>query len=319
MPQRNDLSLRQLEYVVALADTLGFRRAAERTHVSQPALSAQLKQLESVLGVVLFERDPRRVLATEAGSALIARARVVLRAVDDLLAEAERQRDEESGTLRTGVIPTIAPYLLPEAMPTLRARFPRVRWTFREEKTDTVVSLLERGELDLGLVAKGTELDGFSTIDVLRDPFVLATAKEHPLAARESVRLADLDDELVLLLDEGHCFRAQALAVCGRAGARESELRATSLPTLVQMVASGLGVTLLPTLSVAAENRSGALAIIPFRDPVPCRTITLAFRQTTPRAHLIEQIAATIARAHDAAASPVVPRESRRAPKKRAK
>lgn len=297
MPQRNDLSLRQLEYVVALADTLSFRRAAERTHVSQPALSAQLKQLESVLGVVLFERDPRRVLPTEAGTELIARARVVLRAVDDLLADAERQRDTESGTLRTGVIPTIAPYLLPEVMPALRARFPRVRWAFREEKTATVVELLERGEIDLGLVAKGTELLGFQVVDVISDPFVLATAKDHPLAKKPSVRLSDLDGELVLLLDEGHCFRAQALAVCDRAGARESELRATSLPTLVQMVASGLGVTLLPSLAVAAENRSGALAIVPFQAPAPTRTISLASRQTSPRAPLVHEIARAIVEA----------------------
>src|SRR6185312_12462726 len=221
-----NVSLRQLEYAVAVADALGFHKAAAKCHVSQPSLSAQVKQLEGVLGVALFERDKRRVLVTGAGEALVARARRVLVEVEDLAAAAERLRDPFAGTMRIGVIPTIAPYLLPDVTPGLAKKWPKLKLVFREEKTADVVRDLAEGRLDAGLVALEADLGDLAHETVAKDPFVVAMPKGHPLAKKGRVGVADLDREDVLLLEEGHCFRSQALALCERAGARENEFRA---------------------------------------------------------------------------------------------
>lgn len=287
----NDLSIRQLQYVVAVADTLGFHRAAERCGVSQPTLSAQVAQLESVLGVALFERDRRRVLVTRAGEEIVARARKVLLEVEDLIAIAGAARDPLAGTLRIGVIPTIAPYVLPEVSPVLAAKFPRLRLVFREEKTGDVAKGLASGDLDAGLVAWVPELAELSHADLLEEKFVAALPNAHRLAGKKRLVLADLEDEDVLLLDEGHCLRAQALALCSRVGAHEVGLRATSLPTLTQMVSAGQGMTLLPELAVPVENRRGQLTVRPFASPVPTRTLSLVWRPASPFAEAFESIA----------------------------
>jgi LysR family hydrogen peroxide-inducible transcriptional activator len=297
MANPSDISLRQLEYVVAIADTLGFHRAAERCHVSQPTLSAQVQQLEEVLGVRLFERDRRGVLVTRAGEELVARARRVLLEVTDLIATATRARDPSKGAYRAGVLPTIAPYLLPEVMPAIHAQYPELTLSFREEKTDEVRGDLEDGKLDVGLVALGAELGDFASAPVMKDPFVVALPQGHRLTRKKRVSLADLEEESVLLLDDGHCFRSQALALCGKAGAREAELRATSLGTLVQMVSSGSGITLLPQLAVAVENRRGQIEVRPFAPPVPSRTIALVWRQSSPFGDAFRGIAAALRRA----------------------
>ena len=282
MAQLNDLSLRQLEYAVAIADTRGFHRAAERCHVSQPTLSSQVQQLESVLGVRLFERDRRGVILTPAGADIVARARRVLVEVGDLLSAATLAGDPLAGTFRVGVIPTLAPYLLPEVIPALHARYERLRLILREERTDGVMSELHEGKLDLGLVALEADLGARDAAVIVKDPFVVAMPPGHRLAEKKQVTLEDLERERVLLLDDGHCFRNQALALCARAGAKEADLRATSLGTLVQMVSIGGGITLLPKLAVAIENRRGQLAIRPFVDPAPSRTIALVWRTSSP-------------------------------------
>ena len=269
----NDLSLRQLQYAVAVADTLGFRRAAERCAVSQPTLSAQVQQLEEVLGVKLFERDRRRVLLTPAGEDVVGRARRVLVETEDLLAAATRSRDPYRGTFRVGVIPTIAPYLLPEVSRVMAARFPALRLVYREEKTHEVVRDLRAGALDAALVA---------------------LPRGHRLTLRKRLTLDDLESEQVLLLDDGHCLRAQALALCARGGAREADLRATSLATLVQMVAAGGAVTLLPELALAVENRGDQLEVRPLGAPAPSRTIVLAWRPRSPFAAAFRRIAAAL-------------------------
>ncbi len=296
MPTANDLSLRQLQYIVAVADVLGFHRAAEACHVSQPTLSAQVQQIESVLGVQLFERDRRRVLVTRDGAEIIARARRVLLDVDDLLAVATRVRDPFTGIFRVGVIPTIAPYLLPEITPALSKKFPALRLVFREEKTEEVVRGLADGKLDAGLVALEAELGDVASAEVLRDPFVVAMSKHHPLAKHKRISLAMLDGEAVLLLDDGHCLRAQALALCAKSGAheRDDSFRATSLATLVQMVSSGGGITLLPKLAVPVENRRAQLEIRPIAPPAPIRTIVLVWRPGSPLAKAFVEIAATM-------------------------
>jgi len=291
------ISLRQLEYAVAVADTRGFHKAARRCHVSQPALSSQIKELEDSLGVALFERNRRSVMITSAGEKIVDRARRILRDVHELGQVAEQVRDPFAGTLKIGVIPTIAPYLLPEITPGLAKTWPNLKLVFREEKTEGVVRDLESGALDAGLVALEADLGDLAHELVMKDPFVVALPRGHALAKKKTVGLDDLDACDVLLLDEGHCFRAQALALCERAGARENEFRATSLATLSQMVTSGSGVTLLPKLAVPVENRRGQLEIRPFRGPhAPSRTIALVWRKTSPLAPVFHEIAKQIKR-----------------------
>lgn len=292
-----DLSIRQLQYVVAVADELGFHRAAERCHVSQPTLSAQIQHVEHVLGLPIFERDKRRVLGTDAGAAIVARARRVLVAVDELIQAAEQSKDPFSATLRIGVIPTVAPYLLPEIMPAVTGRYPKLKLVFREEKTEDVMRELREGTLDAGLVAVIPELGDVAMEEIAGDPFVIALPKDHPLAKKKTLRMDDIASEPVLLLEEGHCLRGQALELCAKVGAHETDLRATSLATLVQMVSSGGGVTLLPKLAVDVENRRGQLEIRPIAGKPPSRSIALVWRHGSPREDVFRAVAATSKRA----------------------
>ena len=287
-------TLRQLQYAVAVADLLSFRKAAERCHVSQPSLSAQLAQLEGALGVRLFERDRRRVLATAAGGEIIARARLILRETDDLLEHARRSGDPLSGTLRIGVIPTISPYLLPRLTAALREAYPALTVLWVEDRTELLVRSLEAGRLDAALLALEADIGDLDREVIGLDPFVLATPVGHPLGAKASpARASELKDASVLLLDDGHCFREQALAFCSGAKARELDFRATSLSTLAQMVAGGAGVTLLPQLAVATEAKRAELSIRPFAQPAPKRTIALVWRRPSPLGPALRQLAGT--------------------------
>jgi LysR family hydrogen peroxide-inducible transcriptional activator len=276
-------SLRQLQYAVAVADTLSFRKAAEMCRVAQPSLSAQLAQLEEALGVRLFERDARRVELTPAGRSLVERARALVLSADTLVDAARTLADPFSGTLRVGVIPTLAPYLLPEIAPLLRERFPKLAFVWTEEKTPVLVERLGESELDCAILALEAEVGNVASFVLGKDPFLFAAAPAHPLAAgTRPLAAKQLDGERVLLLDDGHCFREQALSFCSRAGAEEAGYRATSLSTLVQMAAGGAGVTLLPSIAVALENRRGALTIRPFAPKAPFRTISLVWRKSSP-------------------------------------
>ena len=288
-------TLRQLQYVVAVADTLSFRKAAERCHVSQPSLSAQIAQLEGALGVQLFERDRRRVLLTAVGMEVVERARRLLVEVDGLTEAARRAGDPLSGTLRLGVIPTVSPYLLPAVAPTLRKRFPRLTVRWLEDKTEVLVRELERGVLDAALVAQEAAGDDMESAVLAEDPFFLVTPRDHPLGQKKGEATpAELRGEDVLLLDEGHCFRAQALALCSRARAQELEFRATSLTTLTQMVASGAGISLLPGLAVATEAKRSDLKVRPFAEPVPKRTLTLTWRKRSPFTGALQEVAGAV-------------------------
>ena len=289
------LTLRQLQYALAVAEHKSFRRAAEACAVAQPSLSAQVAELESALGVRLFERRPRGVMITEAGAAILARAQRTLVDADDLVATAERTRDPMSATLRIGLIPTVAPYLLPEIAPILRERHPRLSLLWVEDKTRVLLAQLAAGALDAAVVAAESDLGDVETEPLARDAFVLALPPGHPLArASGPARPEQLQGETVLLLDDGHCFRDQALAVCGRAGVAEASIRATSLSTLAQMVAGGAGVTLLPSLAVETENRARGLSIRAFGARGPARTLCLAWRKTAPSAVALRAVAATI-------------------------
>lgn len=293
------LTLRQLQYVVAVADTGSFRRAAERCRVAQPSLSTQVAELERALGVRLFERDRRHVLTTAAGEALLPRARQLLVAADDLVGLAARFADPLAGTLRIGVIPTISPYLLPEVAPALKRALPRLELVWSEDKTAALAARLAAGELDAALVAMEPELGDFEHALIGRDAFVVAVGAEHPLARSSRPIAADelrgeLRGEELLLLAEGHCLRDQALSVCGRGRRKESPFGATSLATLTQMVAAGRGVTLLPELALPTENRRGQLTLRRFKQPAPGRTLALLWRRGSAVAAAARAVADTI-------------------------
>ncbi len=286
-------SLRQLEYAVALAETLNVRKAAELCHVSQPSLSAQLAQLEEAIGMQLFERDRRHVLVTPAGAEVIARARVLLRCADDVESAARRAADPFTGTMSIGIIPTVSPYLLPRIAPVLRREYPRLHLQWTEERTATLAGQLERGTLDAMLLAREAHLGDVDCEVIAKDHFLLAASRTHPLVrTSRPVRVSELRREDVLLLEDGHCFRDQALAICSRAKANELEFRATSLTTLVQMVAASDAVTLLPELSIDVEGRG--LKLRRFADPSPHRTIVLAWRKSSPMSAALRTIGATL-------------------------
>ncbi|TNJ33546.1 DNA-binding transcriptional regulator OxyR [Arenimonas terrae] len=290
------MNLRDLRYLVALAEQRHFGRAAEACHVSQPTLSTQIKKLEDELGVALVERAPRQVMLTPAGHDIAARARRVLAEVDQMRETARRTADPEAGSIRLGLFPTLGPYLLPHVVPRIRARFPRLELLLVEEKTETVLHMLRDGKLDAAVLALPLHEDWLETEFLFEEPFLLAVPEGHPLAEKHELRLAELDHERLLLLEEGHCLRDQALEVCTLAGAGEKEgFRATSLETLRQMVAAGVGVTLLPMLAVKPPvSPSENIRLLSFRDPPPTRRLALVWRKSSATATFLHKLAAVL-------------------------
>lgn len=288
-------TLRQLQYAATVAETLSFRRAAERCRVSQPSLSAQLAGLESRLGIRLFERNRRKVLVTPAGEALVRRARELLVEADELLRAAHAAVDALAGTMRIGVIPTISPYFLPRVTPLLRRTFRDLSVIWVEDRTQALMRALGAGDLEAAVLALEADVGEVEREILGRDAFVLAAAPGHPLVRKTSpIAISDLRDAEILLLDEGHCLREQALELCAASKARELEFRATSLSTLVQMVAAGAGVTLLPTLALPTEMKRARVAIRRFAPPIPCRTLALAWRRGSPLAAALRKVAAVL-------------------------
>lgn len=277
------MNLQDLRYLVALAEHRHFGRAAESCFVSQPTLSTQVRKLERELGVELVERNPRHVMLTETGMRVAERARAVLQETDAISDIARQARDPEAGSLRLGLFPTLGPYLLPHVVPVVHETFPRLELLLVEEKTEQIVRRLRHGTLDAAVLAMPVHDDLFEETPLFEEEFVLATPSGHPAAAQRRVDLTALAGESVLLLDEGHCLRDQALSVCHLAGAAERNgFRATSLETLRQMVAAGVGVTLLPRLAVEAPSPSAkGVATVPFSDPAPSRRIAMYWRRTS--------------------------------------
>ena len=286
------MNLRDLKYLVALADLRHFGKAADACFVSQPTLSTQIRKLEDELGVVLVERAPRKVMLTAAGLDVVQRARRIVADVEQMREAARRSRDPESGTLRLGVFPTLGPYLLPHVVPTLRARFPQLELLLVEEKSDELLQRLREGKLDAALLALPLHDDQLHAEFLFEEPFVLAAPQQHPLARRSTLDAAELSDETLLLLEDGHCLRDQALDVCRLSGAREkSGFRATSLETLRQMVAAGVGVTLLPALSVHEPIAQPAnIRLVPFRGTAPSRRIALVWRKSSALDAFLHQL-----------------------------
>lgn len=276
-----NLTLKQLRYFAALAETLHFGRAAKLCHVTQPALSMQIRDFEASLGVTLVERGSSGLLLTQEGHEIARRAHDILVAVQDLTEVATHHRHPLSGKLRLGVIPSVGPYLLPKILPEIHGRYPELLLNLRESQTHHLIDDLIDGHLDLLILALPVEPDEIETMPLFDDRFSVALPPKHALAGRTAIEQSELVEEHLLLLEEGHCLRDQALAVCQTANT--DEFRASSLATVIQMVANGYGVTILPALALPAEiGADKAISIVPFAEPVPSRTIGLAWRQSSP-------------------------------------
>ncbi|MEN1973198.1 LysR substrate-binding domain-containing protein [Luteimonas sp. MJ204] len=290
------MNLRDLGYFIALADHLHFGRAAAASFVSQPTLSTQIRKLEEELGVALVERAPRNVMLTPAGHEVAARARRVMADVEQMREAARRSQDPEAGKVTLGLFPTLGPYLLPHVVPGIRARFPELELLLVEEKSDVLLERLQQGRLDAALLALPVNDEQLHVEFLFEEPFVLAVPEAHPLAGRGPIALADLADERLLLLADGHCLRDQALDVCHLSGASEKgEFQATSLETLRQMVAANVGVTLLPSLAVKPPvARSESIELVDFRAPPPSRRIAMVWRRSTAMAPFLQALAAVL-------------------------
>ena len=279
------MNLKDLKYLVALADTGHFGRAAERTFVSQPTLSAQLKKLEDYLGVKLVERQPKNVQLTEVGREIVARARRMLVEEEEIVALARNNRDPLAGKLKLALIPTVGPYLLPRVMQRIRKALPHLSLMLYEYQTEPLLKHLRDGEIDLGILALPAPAESLTTRALYSEAFTVALPQQHPLAHKPSIKVGDLKGQTLLLLEDGHCLRDQALEVCSRVDVHEPEdFRATSLETLRQMVVAGLGITLMPEMAVESPFGSQrGLVVRPFARPAPARTVGAVWRKSSTR------------------------------------
>ena len=286
----SDIKLKDLRYLVTVADTGHFGQAAARCFVSQPTLSAQLKKLEDYLGVKLVERQPRRATLTQAGEQIVARARVILGASDEVVTIAQTYRDPLAGRLKVAMIPTVGPYVLPQVAPAVHKQMPRLDLLLFEYQTAVILEKIHAGEIDVGVLALPVEGEGLASRKLYEEDFNVALPANHRLAGQANVRIADLEDESLLLLEEGHCLRDQALEVCGRISIHErQDFRATSLETLRQMVAAGAGVTLMPELaSRGAYGNARGVVIRPLVRPTPHRQIGAVWRKSSARQAAIQ-------------------------------
>lgn len=287
------MNLRALQYFVKLADLRHFSKAAEACHVSQPTLSTQIMKLEEELGVQLVERSPKNIMLTPVGEEIANRARLVLSDIDQIRAVARRSGNPADGVLRLGLFPTLAPYLLPHVVPTLRKRYPNLRLQMAEEKTDDILRMLRQGQLDAALLALPINGEGLELEVLFEEPFVLALPGKHPLAERGHITIDDLEGAELLLLEEGHCLRDHALEVCALADAHERvDFHATSMETLRQMVAADVGITLMPLLAVKPPiAETGNIVIRRFDKPAPSRTIALVWRGSSAISGFLRELA----------------------------
>ena len=295
------ITLRQLRYLTALARHRHFGRAAADCAVTQPALSMQVRELEREIGAELVERRPGDIALTDTGRDVAERAEQILAATRDLV-DFARHRDVLSGSLKLGIIPTLAPYVLPRVLPRLQAQYPALRLELRETQTKLLLEELAQGELDAAMLALPVEGADVETLVLFDDAFLLAVPAADALPARGRVNVADVDQRRLILLEEGHCLRDQALAFCG-APRRDvpAGLGATSLTTVMQMVANGYGVTLLPEVAIDAEARNACVKLLRFSEPQPGRRIGLAWRRTSPRRKDFEALGKIVREAFGAA------------------
>lgn len=283
------MNLRDLKYIVAVAETKSFVKAAEQCFVSQPTLSMQIKKLENSLNIKIFERNNKHVLVTEIGKQVIETAKRILQDAEHISILAKHEQDPFAGDFTLGAFPTIAPYILPKLIPLIRKKLPNLRLILVEEKTDILLHKLKTGLIDAALLAGPVHNESLIAEKLFDDEFKLAVATNHPLAEQTTINPDELTNQPLLLLDEGHCLRDQALKFCQLSGIDEEQnVRATSLETLRQMVIAGTGITFMPTIAV--QNNDDNIRYIPFEEPKPKRTIYLVSRQTNPRTELIKQL-----------------------------
>lgn len=301
------MTLQELKYLVALADHGHFGRAAEACFITQSTLSTQIKKLEDFLGVTLFDRSLKRVTPTPIGQEILQAARSIVEESERIRELAKHAQDPMARTIHLGVIPTLGPYYLPHALTLVHKKHPDLRLLLREEMTPQILQHLVDGKLDAGLLALPISDDSLRVEPLFYEPFLAALPAGHPLAKRDTLKVSDIINEKLLLLDEGHCLRDQALDVCGSGSRGREEVRATSLETLRQMVAMGLGLTLLPALAVDAGPRVSkkAVEIRPFKSPPPGRTIALAWRKRAPFPETFERLAQTLKNALPGEVEPV--------------
>ncbi len=289
------IKIRDLEYLLAIAEQKHFGRAAEACFVSQPTLSGQIQKLEQRLKLTLIERQTRNVMLTPAGEKLIKEARDVLTAATNFEEAAKALLDPLSGDLHIGLIPTLAPYLLPHIMPTLNSTLPKINFYLHENRTQDLLQQLDEGKLDILILPWLPEMERFERYNLFEEPLVMATSQQHSLAAKAQVSFDDLQNQKILTLEDGHCLRDQAMGYCFSAGAEEDHsFRATSLETLRYMVASNMGITLLPKLATLNPLSNQDINYIPFAQPQPTREISLLCRRGYPRMDCVRAVATSV-------------------------
>lgn len=289
------MNLRDLSYLVAVADLRSFIQAAEQCCISQPTLSTQIKKMEESLGVKIFERNNKRVLPTELGEQIITSARQVLLDVDHIKEIAKNAQNPLAGNFRLGAFPTLSTYLFPELVTRIKQSLPELRLILIEEKTDSLIAQLKQGKIDAALIALPLKEDLLVAETLFEDEFKLAVSSSNPLAKKKRIQPSDLLDQQILLLDEGHCLRGQALQICQLNGAEEQQdVRATGLETLRQMVRAGTGITFMP--EIAINKTEQGIIYIPFASPTPKRTIALVWRKTSTRFKLMEHLVKLISK-----------------------
>lgn len=282
------MNIRDLKYLVALADYRHFGKAAEACFVSQPALSMQIKKLEKYFDAQLLERTSQSVFLTDLGLTLVEKARCILNQVEELRDIAKLAKDPASCELKIGIIPTIAPYLLPYLIPKLSLSFPKLKIFLIEEQTSLLVNKLKEGKIDSAILALPIAEAGFAVAPLYEEEFLLAVAENHFLAKRKKIKQQELRDQYLLLLEEGHCLRDQALAICQSVNASETDgFRATSLETLRHMVANNVGITLIPKL---ARKTNDGITYIPFQSPQPTRLVGMLWRKSSIKKLILRDV-----------------------------
>lgn len=278
------MNFRDLEYLIALEELKHFRKAAEKCFVSQPTLSGQIRKLESELNVQLMERSSRKVIFTQAGLEIVAKAKTILLEAKSLKEIAKSHNEPMQGTLHIGLIPTVAPYLLPIIIPAIKQAFPDLELYLHENQTHILLKQLEEGELDCLMLALLPGMQSFKHANLYEEPLELALSDQHPWSSLPKVDLHQLSGEHVLMLADGHCLRDQAMGFCFAAGAIEdNSFKATSLETLRHMISADNGLTLLPQLAIPLNRHQSGVKYIPFKSPTPSRTISLLSRNNSVR------------------------------------
>lgn len=280
------MNLKDFNYLIAVADLRSFVKAAEQCCISQPTLSTQIKKMEDSLGIKIFERSNKKVFPTELGEQIIDTARRVQREVKQIKEIASMAKDPLSGNFRLGAFPTLSTYIFPDLIPVIKQNLPKIRLILIEEKTEQLIQQLKKGQIDAAFLALPIQEDTLVFEHLFDDEFQLAVAPDNPLAKKKTIKQSDLSDQQILLIDEGHCLRGQALQVCQLNGIEEQQdVRATGLETLRQMVKAGTGITFIP--KIAINQSEPGICYIPFSSPAPRRSIALVWRKTSVRNELI--------------------------------